>query len=359
MTELLRGYDAASSAMRRLDDELGEVWGYSEVLAYIKDGYDTWCRRTRCLFDMHVIPNVPQVGNWSTDLEKYLAEHTPGMGVTDNPLHFTGSHEANLRTGTGVGGSTEGPTPATSPSEASLFSAKGLPTKVATGRLPDGTADVLRITWDELELFPEGSADERMLDAQYEQREGGDPRQFTLDKDGINTVRFVPPARGDADYPTASGAWGTMTQTDDASITVVGSYGILRESDGYFPAGGPHGTPSQRHPAAKNIVAEIARLGRSLDSFPFELPVQYVKYVVFWAMHRALKRDGPGQDLKLAQHYAGRFELGIERIKARLRKVNKERTLRMGLGGETSVPFNLGEPKLPHPYGPAVRKGES
>lgn len=359
MTELLRAYDAVASTMRRLDDELGEVWSYDEVLGYIKDGYNMWCRRSRCLFDMHVIPNVPQVGNWSTDLEKYLAEHTPGMGLTDNPLHFTGSHEANLAVGGRVGGSTEGPTPATSPSEAALFSAKGLPTKVATGRLPDGTADVLRITWDELELFPEGSADERLLDSQYEQRDGGDPRQYTLDKDGINTVRLVPPARGDAEYPTVSGSWGTMTQTDDTTISVVGTYGILRESDGYFPAGGPHGTPTQRHPAAKNIVAEIARVGRSLDGFAFEIPQQYVKYIIFWAMHRALERDGPGQDLKLSKHYSDRYGLGIERIKARLRKVNKEQRLRMGSGGETDLPFNMGNPTLPHPFGPAVRKGES
>ena len=348
---IMRSYDAVCSAQKRLDDEDGTVWAYNEVLLYVKDGYDQLCRRTKCLFDLHVIENIPQVGNWGTDLERSLAEQRPGMGLTDERLHFTAEHERGARVGGLVGGSTEGPTPGTSPLDGSKYSTFGVPVKVSTGRLPDETVDVFRVTWDELELDPEDSARMRMLDTQYERREGGDPRHYTLDKDGLLTLRLVPPARGDAVYPTVDGSWGTMTQTDDVTVTVVGTYGILREVEGAFPAGGPHGTPTRQHPAAKNVVVELARLGRSLDHHAFEVPDSYVKFVVFWAMHRALKRDGPGQDLKLSKHYADRFELGTQRMRVRLREVHKERVLRIGSTGETQEPFGMGPPQLPYPYG--------
>jgi hypothetical protein len=346
---------AVTSELRRLDDEDEAVWSRAEMVLYTKDGYDLLCRKTKCLFDMEVIENVPQTGNWGSDLEKYIAEHTPGMGLTDSRMHFTAEYERGLGVGGAVGGSTEGPTPATSPSEVGRFAAFGMPTKVATGRLSDGVVDVVRVTWDQLELFPEGSATVRRQDSQYEQREGGDPRMFTMDKDGLRTIRLVPPARGDADYATVDGSWGTMTQTT-ASVTVVGNYGILREVDGAFPAGGPHGTPTRQHPSTKNIVVEVARLGRSLDSHSFEIPDVYVKYVIFWAMHRALKRDGPGQDLKLAQHYASRFEMGVQRMQVRLKKVHKERILRMGFVSERQEPFGMGDPQPPYPFGPEGRK---
>jgi hypothetical protein len=349
----MRLRDAIIKTQHRLDDDDGVVWAYDELALYVKDGYDLFCRRTRCLFDIHVLDNVPQTGNWSTDLERYLAENTPGMGLTDARLQFTAGYERDKPIGPLVGGSVEGPTPATSPPEGTQFDDFEMPTVMGTGRLPNSTVDVHRVTWDEWELTPEVSADMRHLDIQYERREGGDPQHYTMDKDGLMTIRLIPPARGDADYPTVVGSWGIMTQTDDTAVTVVGTYGFLRETEGAFPAGGPHGTPTRMHPALKNVNVEIARLGRSLDHFPFEIPDSHVKYAVFWAMHRALKRDGPGQDLKLAKHFADRFEVGIIRMKVRLRKVNKELTLRMGVQGPSEEPFGgMGDPALPYPYGP-------
>ena len=347
----MRAYDAVTSTQRRLDDEDGTVWAYDEILLYVKDGYNQLCRRTKCLFDMHVIENVPQVGNWGTDLERYMAEQTPGMGLTDNRMHFTGEHERGASVG-GLGGSTEGPTPGTSPLDGEHYEDFDIPVKVATGRLPDETVEVLRVTWDELALEPEQSASMRRMDIHYETREGGDPRHFVMDKDGLLTLRLVPPARGDADYATVDGSWGTMTYTDDSTVTVAGSWGILREVEGTFPAGGPHGTPTRQHPAAKNVVVELLRLGRSLDAHAFEISDASVKVAEFWAIHRALKRVGPGLDIKLAQHYLARFEMGVGRMSNRLKKVYEEKTLKMGGSGETDEPFGLGPPQLPFPYGP-------
>jgi hypothetical protein len=348
--------EAVASVLRRLDDEDGTVWTNDEIALYVKDGYDKFCRMARVLFDMHVIENIPQAGNWSTDLELYQAEHTPGMGITDNPLHYTADHERNQSLTGQVGGSTEGPVNITSPADGPLLDDFDIPSKVATGRLPDSTVDVDRVTWDELELLPEDSAVLRHIDSQYERRDGGDPRQFAFDKDGLLNLRLIPPALADAEYATVNGSWGTMTQTSSTTVTVVGSYGILRDVDGAFPAGGPHGTPTRQHPASRNIVVELFRLGRSLDAHSFEISQASVKYCIFWAMHRALKKDGPGQDLKLAKHYGERFTMGVARAKVQLRTVQKELILRMGSGGQPEPTFGLGEPQLPYPYGPRGRK---
>jgi hypothetical protein len=350
--------EVAASVLRRLDDEEAVVWSNDEIELYIKDGYNKFCRETKCLFDIHVIENVPQVGNWSNDLERYLAEQTPGMGLTDAKLHFTEETERDKSLTGQVGGSVTGPVVGTSPADGIYAETFNLPTKVRTGDLPNSTVDVLRVTWDEYELTPEESADMRRLDVQYERREGGDPRHFTLDKDGLFTLRLIPPALADAVYPTIDGSWGTMTQTSDTAISVVGSYGILREVEGAFPGLGVHGSPTQQHPATKNIAVEIARLGRSLDTHAFEIPASYIKFVIFWAMHRALKSDGPGQDQKLAKHYADRYQMGVQRMESRLKKTQKEHVLKMGSQGETYIPFDMGEPMLPYPYGPKGRNIE-
>lgn len=349
--------DAVASTLSKLDDEDAIVWSNAEIILYVKDGYDQFCRRTKCLFDMWVIPNVPQSGNWQTDLERYLAEQKSGMGLTDNRMAFTSEFERDLGVGGNVSDTQVEPVMITSPTEGSKVIAAGLPTKVSTGRIPSTTTEVLRVVWDEKELIAEDSAHMRLLDIQYERRDGGDPQLFTMDKDGPFTIRFIPPARGDAGYPTVSGSWGTMTFTDNTAVTVNGSWGIFRDAEGAFPAWGPHGTPTEQHPSDRNIIVELARLGRSLDRHPFEIPDQYVKFIVFWAMSRALKRSGPGQDLKLSKHYVDRFDMGTIRLQNHLKKIQTERVLQMGSVASQEVPFGgLGTPQLPYPYGPRGRR---
>jgi hypothetical protein len=148
-----------------------------------------------------------------------------------------------------------------------------------------------------------------------------------------------------------------MTQDSDATNIAVGNFGILREIEGAFPAWGPHGTPTRQHPVAKNIAVEVSRLGRKLTEANFEIPRTYIKFVMFWAMRQALHKNGPGQDLKLSKHYEDRFNMGIERMKSRLRKINKEAIIKMSAIGEQPEPFgNMGDPQLPYPYGPRGRR---
>ena len=142
--------------------------------------------------------------------------------------------------------------------------------------------------------------------------------------------------------------------TDIVTIEVNGfdthGHGILRHLTGTFPSGGPWGTPTRIHPEALNTTVEITRLGRDLTTYHFEIPEAYVKYVIFYAMSRALRRDGPGQDLTLAEHYEQRFEQGVYRLDKRVQNMVPERRGAFG-SGQIATPFGLGDPQPPPAYG--------
>ena len=108
-------HDGVSDALDRLGDLDNDIWSRDEISLYYKDGYDTFCRRTKCLFDIFVIENVPRTGNWQTDLEKYFAEQKPGWALSDEPFHMTAEHERNLGFRGAHGGTYRGPSNLTSP----------------------------------------------------------------------------------------------------------------------------------------------------------------------------------------------------------------------------------------------------
>ena len=198
----------------------------------------------------------------------------------------------------------------------------------------------------------EGKASEwvRQHDNTYQQREG-DPQLWTMDKDGLRFVRVIPAASENAPYNEIDGTRGTKRYTTETGVTVVGSRGILRCRQGNFPSGGPWGTPVRHHPDTLNIRVDHYRLGRTLKRYPFELPHYLMKFVYFYAMSTALRREGPGQDIKMADHYMERFEMGVERLKKFRREMQRMRTAQMGARPEgLSSSFGLGAPVLPSYY---------
>ena len=355
-------YDGTTSVLERLGDLENKAWSRDEIDLYLKDGYDQFCHRTRCLFDIHVIENLPVTGNYTTDFERYIAESTPGMAVTDRPFHFTGAHEKKLSADPiqEYGGSYSGPAPATSPSETDQFSSDNfdLPSVVTGGDMPHSTIEVLRVSYNQRTLRGMSSQQMKDFDPNYESRTG-DPQWWCMDKDGIFYLRVVPAATGNATYDTVDGSWGFITQHLDADSAVedtiydtgTGGWGFLTHRDDMFPAGGPHGSATRVHPYDLNIVVETYRLGRNLDTHPFELPQAYLKYVYFYAMGQALERIGPGQDLELANHYFERFEMGISRMTNKKREMDVERVGRFGGGEPEEMNFGLGDPQPPFPYG--------
>ncbi len=378
MTDTL--HDVTVRVADRLGDEAGDIWSHAELQLYLKDGYDRYTRRTKCLFDIHCIPNVPITGNWQTDLERYFGLTKAGWGLTDERLTFSGDYLKNW--GTGKYGSKEyGPslsraaTPATSPSEITYFDSDNfnaissdLPTAVPGGHMPQHVVDVLRVYFHERTLKGMSSQVMRELDPNYESREG-DPQWFTVDKDGLFYLRVVPVAGGDAVYDTIDvkdndgtphDGWGVLTRRldsdDDVEDTIdeggADGWGIMvHREDITFPALGPWGHPTWIHPHTDNIIYEVHRLGRDLDTHEFEIPQAYLKYVEYYACAQALEKVGPGQSMKLAKHYYERYEMGVERMTQKKRDMLKERVGRLGGGEIEESNFGLGDPQPPFPYG--------
>lgn len=374
--------NAVASLQRKLDDEDAEVWSVEELELYIQDGYDQFCRRTKCLYDIFVIENRPNIGNWTDALGYYLATQSPGMHLTDEPIHMTRASEQYNNPG-GVGQSLSPPAQITERQGAvnpipgfdllentvDPFEHFGISKETIGPRhLPPSVVEIVRITWDEYELVPEGSMSARKYDELYEHREGGDPQFYTIDKDGLLAVRLSPPPRGDADYPIFVGTesnplcngFEVYNETDDRvnglldPDTTPPDHGILRDIDGIFPSGGPDGMAVQFHPALKNTMVEVFRLGRPLMSAPFEIPRSAVKFIVFFAAGRALSRRGPGQDAQLAEHFFGRYEMGVKRTEVKLRTISRELVLKMGAFGARPEGISIGDPQLPSNYGPAT-----
>lgn len=102
--------EATTDVLKRLDDESAEEWSRDEIAIYLQDGVDNFCRRTKCLYDVVVIPNEPQIGNVNSDLSMYLAQQSAGKRIGPRRLHFTQDSERNIGPGGRVGGSYDGPT---------------------------------------------------------------------------------------------------------------------------------------------------------------------------------------------------------------------------------------------------------
>lgn len=323
--------------LRRLDDEAEDYWQRAEMENYSRDGYDEFCRRTGCVFDLVVIENTPPVGDYGSDLTRYLAEHTPGMAIADRRVLFTQPGERDLL-GAPVAAGDALAIDATDPSQASGT--------VPGGRLPDGVLSVLSVSWDQKTLDQETAQSLRQKDQRFETVEG-DPQAWLWGEDGLMQLRVWPVAAGDASYDTYSGEWGIETYADDGVTEDecgLGGYGLVSEATDEFPSGGPWGFEGRLHPELKNIVVAVARLGRDPQVYPLEIPRSFLKYIAFYAMAQALKHEGPGQDLKLAQHFLDRFEFGVSRMEERLRAIQPERRGQIGSGDSAGGGVNVSLP---------------
>lgn len=345
---------ATNDTLDRLGDLDQDIWSREEIELYLQDASDQFTRRTKCIYDIVVIENSPLPSNYHTDLERAHLEARPGSLISDMSFQRTGDERQGVgkRVGSGYG-------PGSNFSQDFITagtSADDVPTTIPGGMLPTNTIDVLRVAYNLITLRGMSSMQMREIDNVYELR-SGDPQWFVWDKDGLFFLRVVPAATGEADYEDYSGSWGTRTGSDDftdGTVTVdtseTGGYGILRMQTGYFPAGGPWGTPTRVHPDTMNIKVEVSRLGRKLSgagSF-IEVPDSHYKYLLYWAMQRALRRQGDGQDIALADHYAERFEMGVSRMIEKKAEMNSERR---GRFGRTLDKPWLGWPQAPYPYG--------
>jgi len=329
---------ATDKTFRQLEDEAQEVWtSRAEVGGYVRDGYDQLCRRTRAVWDVTYSENLPYAGDHTGRFEEPFAVLFQGL------LSFTGGEWERDYDSNGAG-----PANHTSPwerdhIETDLF--------VPATELPNSLLEVDRVTYDDYLIGPVHSSRVKRADGRYLYTVGP-TTAYVLDEDGVFVIRKVPVPDGRADTFEHSGTYGTLRRASSDEFgsgePVLGSWGGLRQAPEHFPAGPGRGTPRRVYRDGKNVRVEVFRRGTDPGSAQFEMPDHYVRYVVFYAMSKALKREGPGQNLKMAGHYMARFESGVARI---IRRMSRTTAARVGHFGLTKPrPFRKPIVQLPWPY---------
>jgi hypothetical protein len=348
----VRLYDAVNNVLKRLDDYpsvAGErVWTRAELELYVQDGYNAFCRRTKCVFDFFYPENLSTAGNYVAKWEENYFD--PGM-IAVGLLNYSGGYWEQDYSEPGA----IGPANHTQPWESAYLTHTFV---VSRGVVPEDNVTVDRGTNDYIDLDPEYSRWYEEHDRNY-QTVGGTPQRFAMDRDGIGSMRMVPAGSADATEYDVEGAYGLLRLADDAdglgTWAPVGTWGGLREIPEHFRMGGQYGIPRRQFSDLGNTRIEYFRLGKDLNQYQFEIPERFAKYVEHYAQSKALERDGPGQDLVLSQHFMQRFDDGVGRMVRRLGEHRRSRLAAIGAAGKKMKGQGLA--RLPWQYGRQIRKG--
>ena len=172
----------------------------------------------------------------------------------------------------------------------------------ATYSLPSDFYKMDRVTWKNLRIEPWTAREARERNAYYRTVQGN-VIAYTIEMDGLSTLRLIY-------VPTASGS---------------------------------------------NTIIEYFRRGATLsaDGTALEIPDRYTDYIVWYAMARALEREGKGQDSVMALHFQTRYLEGLARIRKRKSQALSSRI--GSFGGRDVQTRPLGDPCWPSNYGRPVR----
>lgn len=341
--------EVVTKVLVKIEDVEEKVYSRAEIAIYVKDQYNQFCRRTKCLFDMAYVENLPAIGTHSSDEEYEAAKQIPGL-LLGHKRTFTGEADRRHAPAGSVG-----PAGLSNYAYLPYLSQIGMTLPAPTGQLPRGLVEIEQVLHNRVVLRPEFSQGmATQIDNRYESKLGGYTEWFIVDKDGLFTLRRYPSGDGNAQYADVTGYWGVETRDTEYTGTVTGTWGAMVQDTEQFAIGGPWGAPTRLHPEDNNTRIEYTRLGRDLDGHEFEIPNSYIKYIVFGACARALRRDGPGQDLNLAQHYESRFETGVERMVDRVSSKQHDAVGHIGHGPlisnlpplQISLPYNYGKRRI-------------
>lgn len=349
-------YDSVNNVLKRLDDypDVGSeaVWTRDEIELYLQDGYDAFCRQTKCLWDMFYPENIPQAGNY---VGRWELDYFESGQIKVGLLNFSGGFwEGDYAEAGAIG-----PRNSTQPWE-STYVENDLDQVFAVSLLevPEDSVTVDRATYNMQKLEPEYTAWFQEQDRSFQTTEGT-PSRFAMDKDGMSWMRIIPAGNGNATTYDVSGTYGLLRDAEDTdglgTWSPMGSWGVLREIPEHFPMGGQYGIPRRLFSDTANTRVEYFRTGNLLEEYPYELPERFAKYVEFYAMAKTLERDGPGQDIKLAGHFMERFSEGVRRMVVRLSENRRSRISKIGSTGK--LPTRPGLARLPWQYGRATRRG--
>jgi hypothetical protein len=207
-------------------------------------------------------------------------------------------------------------------------------------KLPDGIVEVSRVTQNWLPLRAEFARGLRLTRKLYESMQSG-VYVYSQNQDGffgLRTVGVQTPTTPTVTYnyqtdsngrPVYYGVIRTVSDWGFDTEAVSGTYGIIRGVPRHFQSG-RFGGARVIIPDDDALRIEYYRLGRSLQSEPFEIPDRAVRYCEYWALYRAYSSPNEGEEKKLAEHYKARYSAGADRMKKRINAQMAERTIAMG-----------------------------
>ena len=201
----MRLYDSVNNVLKRLDDYPsvgGElIWTRAEVERYVKDGYDAFCRQTKCILDFFYPENLPLAGNYVGRWERNYFD--PGM-VAVGLINYSGGYwERDYAEASAIG-----PANLTQPWEAEYLTTTFA---VSLHPVPEDNVSVDRAVHEFSELEPEYTRWLEQNDRSF-QTTMGQPSRFSMDRDGMSRLRVVPAGDGGATSPDVTGTYGLLRQ---------------------------------------------------------------------------------------------------------------------------------------------------
>jgi hypothetical protein len=338
--------ESVDAVLSRLDDPTGERYTHAQVLADLEQGTDTLLRRTEALWDCEFFDAVARVGNITSRWEQvYLAADTQATFYC-GLLNYTGGHWERDFLGPEIfHNGAAGPVQCTAPWEAlRLYHPDVIDQEVF--ELPERLVRIDRVTWDFRALDPQTGNSMRRFYGEFKNHEGGNPRFFIFNEDGVRALRVSPTMPNTGTVYTYDGSRGLLRDDDADEIgdtTRRGTRGILRATDDHIQCGSLRGHPVRLHSDVGNLRVEHFRTTAFLD----EIPPGFVRAVEDFACGSVLNDEGPGQNRALGALYSSRFEGAVQRLRNRVNKIRQQRTATFGgPTGAGSTPYA----RLPQTY---------
>lgn len=384
------------------------LWTQTELLGYWQDGLTELTRQTNQIWDRDALDDLPPPANHSFPWEPdFIVSRPPrqvsGISNLDVEIHTIGSRaEYDFPWERDYAPSSAGPGEMDFTWERLYAPASSLH-PAAVVALPEGHTDTERVAWSDRRIDALRSADLERKDRVYESAVG-DVIAYTEDKDGYGNLRkyHIPPIspiphavgvrgipRGVVDTATlgvffmhldewavviagvldapsslfdgfnpqilsdTGTSWDDVSSAGFAGMTVEGSVGSLRVLPGYHPAHSNLGIARRLSPSVRNTTIEFRRTSNPISDLSDrpELPPYQLTYVRHYVCWRALKRRGPGQNLKLSEHYRQRWEAGIARVNRRLNLTQSQREIVLGGAGLSPTQPPLARPPWELDYG--------
>ena len=370
-----------SETLVRIGDVPQAIWTADEVDGYLQNGYQTVGDSLRTFWDIVYFENLPAGFSMNYAWERHFlsAETAPfdyGVANLNMEDERLASHDERHAVG---------PADHTSPFEVleGHYDAAGCdPAMPAVGQLYDLLTQLDRLTYDRRGIDAMEARRMSKVDARYEITQG-EVYGYIWQKDGVRALRKIRVPAQRSDTIVFRGDFGTLRDIadlwplddltgwedpafdpggfdNDGFFTLAADaalWGVPRRIPGHHPMGfQAPGIPRRFFLEGMNVRIEHFRHGAPMieGADPCELPDLYAGYLRDYAMHKCYERRGPGQDLKLSDHFKTRWARGLARIARRVELTDTEHVMVMGGDGRPSVQ-RPPKPKLPWNYGSTVR----